>query len=318
MDLDIFKEYLVLVSHRRYTSAARELCISQPSLSRHISALEKSLSQELFYDSQPLSLTVAGEVVLKYAARIIREYENMEKELDKLGSSSEHILIQDLLLANTLYYGIREALEIIKESYPGTSSDFVSLNDGMDLAESINSGSADIVFDSFISQEPHYAPIYPDSIKYIWIPEFHGELCLAVPKSMNIAAKDLLSLKDCKNMTFSFKYKKTSENFLMCFHELCEKKGFRPKIAYAAAESDLQFYSESSDDHCFLLTRVDKTYPTLIAPLIKANYDILTFQEEKYYVNGYALMAKEERCAPLSLLASLLEERAKAASAQLR
>lgn len=59
----------------------------------------------------PLSLTAAGEVVLKYAGKIVGDQANMMNDLQELSASdSSRITITDMLHTNNLYYGINEAI----------------------------------------------------------------------------------------------------------------------------------------------------------------------------------------------------------------
>ena len=77
MDIEVYREFMALAAHKSFVSAARDLNMSQPSLSRHMNALSNDLGCRLFYDTRPLSLTAAGEVVLKHAGKIIGDQANM-------------------------------------------------------------------------------------------------------------------------------------------------------------------------------------------------------------------------------------------------
>ena len=55
MDIEVYREFMVLATHKSYVSASRDLNMSQPSL----------------------SLTAAGEVVLRFAGKIVGDQANM-------------------------------------------------------------------------------------------------------------------------------------------------------------------------------------------------------------------------------------------------
>ena len=40
MDIEVYREFMVLATHKSYVSASRDLNMSQPSLSRHMTALQ--------------------------------------------------------------------------------------------------------------------------------------------------------------------------------------------------------------------------------------------------------------------------------------
>lgn len=65
-----------------FTKAAAKLFISQPALSNYISKVEEDLGVKLFDRSaMPLKLTYAGEQYLKRAKVILRQMEDMNREL---------------------------------------------------------------------------------------------------------------------------------------------------------------------------------------------------------------------------------------------
>ncbi len=42
MDIEVYREFMVLATHKSYVSASRDLNMSQPSLSRHMTARSTS------------------------------------------------------------------------------------------------------------------------------------------------------------------------------------------------------------------------------------------------------------------------------------
>lgn len=78
-------EYFVTVANRRsITKAAEELHITQQTLSAHIQAIERELGCRLIVRRNPLELTYAGEVFLRYALQFRRSYQSMQTEFGDL------------------------------------------------------------------------------------------------------------------------------------------------------------------------------------------------------------------------------------------
>lgn len=79
----MFKNYeyfLTIADSGSLTKAADKLYISQPSLSKYLSRLEKNLDIDLFnHESSPLKLTYAGELYYSYIEKIIE----LEKQLGR-------------------------------------------------------------------------------------------------------------------------------------------------------------------------------------------------------------------------------------------
>lgn len=67
---------------KNFTKAAKELSLTQPAVSHHITALEEELGVRIFNRQKGLiKLTAEGKVVVKYASRMQSLYEKMRREL---------------------------------------------------------------------------------------------------------------------------------------------------------------------------------------------------------------------------------------------
>lgn len=77
MNIQTLQEFVTLSRHLKISSAANELFVSAPTLSQHITAMEKELGITLFERKGGLSLTGDGEDALEIAQRILREYERL-------------------------------------------------------------------------------------------------------------------------------------------------------------------------------------------------------------------------------------------------
>ena len=65
LDWEALRDFLTVAEHGSLSSAARQLGVSQPTLTRRMAALEESLRAELFRRSpRGLELTEAGEAML--------------------------------------------------------------------------------------------------------------------------------------------------------------------------------------------------------------------------------------------------------------
>jgi len=78
--------FLCLAEEKNVTRAARQLNIVQPALSMQIAKLEAELGQKLFDRSvQGMTLTSAGEALLRLTAPIVRDAEHARQEMAQLG-----------------------------------------------------------------------------------------------------------------------------------------------------------------------------------------------------------------------------------------
>ena len=111
---------VAIVEAGSFTKAAGQLSLSQPAVSRHIRQLEDSLNVRIFEHSHNrFRLTPEGEIVLKYARRMIALSKNMEQAL-----LSEREQIRSLVI------GITHTAEssAILEALASTIDQFEDLN----------------------------------------------------------------------------------------------------------------------------------------------------------------------------------------------
>ncbi|NGM14343.1 LysR family transcriptional regulator [Verrucosispora sp. WMMA2044] len=83
LEADALRSFAVFAEHRNFTTAARELHISQPSLHVKIRKLATALGVELYErDGRRLTLTAAGDRLAAYALDSRRRAEEFLRELD--------------------------------------------------------------------------------------------------------------------------------------------------------------------------------------------------------------------------------------------
>ncbi|MCA1007734.1 LysR family transcriptional regulator [Rhodococcus hoagii] len=85
MTLDQLACFVAVARVGHFTRAADEVGVAQPSLSRQIAALEKDLGVRLFdRGAGSVALSVAGEVLLPVATRMLEDREAAYRQIDEL------------------------------------------------------------------------------------------------------------------------------------------------------------------------------------------------------------------------------------------
>ena len=277
MDLEYCREFTVLISHKSYASAARELHLSQPSLSRHIMALEKYLGCALFYDTQPLTLTAAGETFARYAGRAISEHENMLAEVRALSlPTNAPIRVQDLLHTNALYVGLKDVIEQAEKKFGSMRVEYLNMNgSGLDPYDMVSKGKVDVSFQTTIFSESTTTLEVPEGLQAIWIPEFHGELVIGVAKNSELASRECVALRDLSGERF---------------------------ILQAALHAEL-FRKQ-------FIAHVDKAYRPLISSILKQRVNIVRFSDRKRYVESFAIVRESPESEEMQFLAERLKRHA--------
>nr|WP_294877189.1 LysR family transcriptional regulator [uncultured Pedobacter sp.] len=113
--LQVFQTVALKLS---FTKAAAELFITQPAVTRHIRELEKQLNTALFVrNGNHISLTAAGNVLLKHTAKIFEIYLLIENDLAQLsdGLRGNLRIGASTTLAQTF---MPKILALFKTAYP--------------------------------------------------------------------------------------------------------------------------------------------------------------------------------------------------------
>src|SRR5690349_15265899 len=85
IELRHLRYFLAVAEWGHFTRAAGKLHVTQPTLSHQIKQLEEQLNQPLFDRfGRRVKLTAAGEVLLPYARRVLRELDAAQSALGEL------------------------------------------------------------------------------------------------------------------------------------------------------------------------------------------------------------------------------------------
>ncbi|HIR61972.1 MAG TPA: LysR family transcriptional regulator [Candidatus Coprenecus avistercoris] len=103
-----------------FTAAARELGITQPAVSNHISELEGAIGDSLFYRSRKETvLTPKGKILFDYAERILNLYRCADRELMP-SRRSEHLRMVIAAVPEAVRYILKPLAEHYSRIYSGT------------------------------------------------------------------------------------------------------------------------------------------------------------------------------------------------------
>ena len=312
LDTELYKEFISLVSHGSFVSAARDLNMSQPSLSRHMSLFANQLGCKLFYETRPLRLTAAGETVLKHASKIVGVEKTLLSELATIPSSGgARIRVVDMLHVNTLYVGLNEAVEAARVTFPDLHVEYVNMNSsGLNAQQLVASGKVDIAFETLLSMDMQQPTRQIDDFLAVLIPEFHGEFVVGIPRNSALANKENLTLKDLANERFILPANRSGEIFRQDFVDACQKVGFYPNVSLVPTDSAFMFYGTEPHDAIHLLVRVDKKYRPIIADLVKQHTVIRSLTDEKRYIDSFAVVDPKNDNPVLSFIVDYLIEQA--------
>jgi len=191
MEIETIREFLTLAGCRNYNKAAKQLFISQPTLSRHIRELEADIGVPLFTRStRKVELTEFGAYFLPYANKIV------DTENQYLSGIAATVKRQQ----NSISVGYISLLEL---SIADLASEITSANKDIDFtatkgaSEDLRRGLREGTFDFIFIREVQ--PYKDPDLSRIQL--FHTPPTLIMPKQHPLAKKkqiDISMLKDEK------------------------------------------------------------------------------------------------------------------------
>jgi molybdate transport repressor ModE-like protein len=148
--------FRAVARHRSFSRAARELALSQPSVSNQVASLEREIGIRLL-ERRPggLRLTAEGEILLVHADAIAERFELARSQIAAAAQGRRtrlHIGAFPTALAGL----VPTAIERLRERYPGTK---VSVDEGTrDLEARLRSGRLHLAIAFQDTGEPRREP----------------------------------------------------------------------------------------------------------------------------------------------------------------
>ena len=185
MDFVLLKSFIAVAEEKSFSSAAKNLFISQQTLSKQIAKLEEDLGTTLFIRSRPLALTPDGGHLLPIAKEILQLKQQFEESSSRSFSGSHYI---HLGIEHTIARAILpRVLPSFLREHPDT---FLKLSEESPdvMQKSISYDGVDLVIGSLGS--------VPE--KFEAIPLCRKDHLLVVPKALmaELAGERLPELRD--------------------------------------------------------------------------------------------------------------------------
>ena len=171
MDTNQLRVYVAVARHRSISAAARELSISQPSVTRLIQRLEGELRVRLIERCQrPFALTQAGEELLSYAQRALVDWQDT---VQRLQAQSTRVGGRLRIAASTTpgEYVVPRLLTMFIRAFPEVEP-MVAIVNTQKVIEQVLEGQCDVGFAG--------SPIATSNLNMVKVAE--DDVVLAVPE----------------------------------------------------------------------------------------------------------------------------------------
>jgi DNA-binding transcriptional LysR family regulator len=225
LEIKQLESFMEVTRTGNFTTAAENLFITQPALSRIIKSLEDDLGTPLLIRTRKkLILTDAGRILKKHAIKIEKQLQLLDAELDEMFMlKKRHVRIGLPTITNSIFFS--QLLASFHEEYPEVT--FLLEEDGSKpIEEKIVNGLLD--FGVIVLSENN------DNLDfYMFVNE---KLKLVVPSSHPLAEKQEVSLLELKDESFiMFNRDFELRNLVIT---ACREAGFQPKIISETSQLD--------------------------------------------------------------------------------
>lgn len=222
---------ILLSQVRNFSQVAEQLNITQPALSKQISALEGELGVRLFDRSTtPLTLTPAGESFIRDARELLYRQDQLMRSMEEFRSGDSGRLVIGISPFRCLYL-IPSVIAQLQQKFPGLR---VILKEAG--STQLHKGAAEGEYDLAIVNLPadeallDIHPLAPERI-VLAVPE---ALSSAIPSDTHISGDPYphADLAGCQELPFVVLGQ--GQELRQLFDKLCITSGLRPRIAVEA------------------------------------------------------------------------------------
>lgn len=168
MNLKQLEAFVAVAEGGSFSKAAKRLFLTQPTVSAHISSLEKELEVRLFVrNTKEVNLSEGGEILYKYARAMV----DLEKEIEeRFGKKKETEKKCITIAASTIpaQYLLPKILVRFNCRYPGEQFKIME-TDSEKVVEQVVGHQVDIGFTGTVLEKKHcnYIPFYRDDLVII-------------------------------------------------------------------------------------------------------------------------------------------------------
>lgn len=143
--LSAFREFLVLADCLSFVKAAERLHISQPSLTRHIAALEREVGFRLF-ERSPMALTPAGQFFHAGMSGLVEQYDDLVVQSRSLAADHRTGLTVNMVTSsnNRFSDAVYEGMTILRSKHPHLPLPQLLDDDQLTIPASVFAGKADV------------------------------------------------------------------------------------------------------------------------------------------------------------------------------
>lgn len=222
MNLNQLKYFDLLSYTLHYQHTAEQLGISQPALSRSISALEEELGAPLFdRTNRTVTLSEYGQEFARHIRTAMREIETAEATVREMADPQKQVI----RLSSTFGLSAMIIPPLVRDYTDQNKEKHITFQLRQDstpgIIENLRSGVSELGFSSYLADQPDIA----------FEPVYRWRVCLVAPKGHKLAVRDSVSLAEAAEYPMIFSVDKT-----YYMEDLFRKRGLHPQVTMRLEE----------------------------------------------------------------------------------
>lgn len=168
MNLKQLEAFVEVAEGGSFSKAAKNLYLTQPTISAHVAALEKELEVRLFVrNTKEVSLSAEGQTLYKYASQMVDLEKRIEEEFGERRKLGRQCIT---IAASTIpsQYLLPRIMARFNEKYPGEQIKLLEA-DSSRVVNQVVDHMVDIGFTGTVLEKKHckYIPFYRDELVII-------------------------------------------------------------------------------------------------------------------------------------------------------
>lgn len=246
MKIEYLREYIVLAKYLNFSVAAKQLYLTQPALSRHISLIEEEVGVKLFTrDTHTVQLTQSGADFLKEIKNVVDQYDQAIKNimLSNKGFSGK---LRIGFLNYTMGTYISPIIEKFALQYP-----YIRI-------EPFPSKSSDIIDNLFCNKIDVglFMHVNFTNDHLIHMHDIYSEQFIVIlNKKDEFAMRSSIQLAELKDKNFIEIQDHYEEGYQESIRKLCLAHGFMPQFTIPVNSLESAILSVQSEGGIYLLPR---------------------------------------------------------------
>ncbi len=234
MELSYLREYIELVRSLNYTKAAKKLHVTQPTLSKHVVAIEKELGCKLFErDRRKVEPTDAGRIFASAALQMMEAFDEAQAKISE-AEKRNPLRVDGVLFDNTLASIFSIAATFMdRKGYPAVN---YTHHAGTDCFELLMADEVDVACTFYPSEE-----LEPMGLSYM--PMTRSRFAALMSPDNPLAQKRSLTMDRLRNsrlIKFADSY---AIHGWQSIEEVCRNHGFIPRTRTVLGRNTTNYFT---------------------------------------------------------------------------